>query len=139
METPRFYLPPIVSTPLKINRSATREETIPELPGIAVKGAEMDNPAQTLQRPNQLCIDEYFTPHPLGKPDQRLEDESVNRFSLGGKRHVVVKVYRGIPFVNIREYFTKNGAKDRFLPGKRGINLRGWQWAKLDEKKHFNS
>lgn len=81
VETPRFYLPPIVPTSLKINRSATREETIPELPDIVVKGAEMDNPTQTLQRPNQLCIDEYFPPNPLGKPDQRMEDESgITRF-----------------------------------------------------------
>ncbi|KAJ8018522.1 hypothetical protein HOLleu_43452 [Holothuria leucospilota] len=59
----------------------------------------------------------------LGKPCQQRMDEAMTRFPLGGKRHVVVKRYRGVPDVNIREYYGGE-TKDRLLAGKRGINLK---------------
>ncbi|KAJ8019314.1 hypothetical protein HOLleu_42155 [Holothuria leucospilota] len=53
----------------------------------------------------------------LGKPCQQRMDEVMTRFPLGGKRHVVVKRYRGQPYVNIREYFGGE-TKDRLFAGK---------------------
>ncbi|KAJ8021885.1 hypothetical protein HOLleu_39210 [Holothuria leucospilota] len=50
----------------------------------------------------------------LGKPYQKLMEDSTTRFPLGGKRHVVVKQYRGVPYVNIREYFGGE-TKDRLI------------------------
>ncbi|KAJ8030163.1 Activated RNA polymerase II transcriptional coactivator p15 [Holothuria leucospilota] len=66
----------------------------------------------------------------LGKPNQQLMDEPMTRFPLGGKRYVVVKRFRGEPYVNIREYFGGD-TKDKLLAGKKGINLKVAEWEKL--------
>lgn len=55
-------------------------------------------------------------------------------FHLGGKRFAVVKKFRGVPYVNIREYYTMKGT-NRMLPGQKGINLTGENWWKLVEAK----
>ena len=70
-----------------------------------------------------------------GKPCQQRMDEVMSRFPLGGKRHVVVKRYRGVPYVNIREYFGGE-TKDRLIAGKRGINLKLEEWNKLYGQVH---
>ena len=69
----------------------------------------------------------------LGKPNQQLMDEPATRFPLGGKRYVVVKRFRGEPYVNIREYFGGQ-TKDKLMAGKKGINLKVEEWQKLYEQ-----
>ncbi|XP_071509066.1 uncharacterized protein [Diadema antillarum] len=51
-------------------------------------------------------------------------------FHLGGKRFAVVKKFRGVPYVNIREYYKLKGT-NRMLPGQKGINLTAENWWKL--------
>ena len=53
------------------------------------------------------------------------DDRNVSgRFHLGGKRYVVVKRYKGQPYVNIREYYQpKDGETDRLFAGEKEINL----------------
>lgn len=70
----------------------------------------------------------------LGKPDQRPIIEFENRFPLVGKRHVVVKLFKGVPYINIREYHC-DGTKNKLLSGKKGINLRTEEWRQLYEQK----
>ncbi|XP_001179446.2 putative RNA polymerase II transcriptional coactivator isoform X1 [Strongylocentrotus purpuratus] len=55
-------------------------------------------------------------------------------FHLGGKRFAVVKKFRGVPYVNIREYYNTKGT-NRMLPGQKGINLTGENWWKLVKAK----
>lgn len=53
-------------------------------------------------------------------------------YHLGGDRFAVVKKYRGVTYVAIREYYKNKVNKDnRMLPGIRGINLTSEQWWKL--------
>ncbi len=67
----------------------------------------------------------------VGVPDADDNDVS-GRFHLGGKRYVVVKTYKGQPYVNIREYYQpKDRATCRLFAGKKGINLTLDQWCKL--------
>ncbi|KAJ8048422.1 hypothetical protein HOLleu_00735 [Holothuria leucospilota] len=62
-------------------------------------------------------------------------EESTTRFPLRGKRHVVVKQCRGVPYINIGEHFGGE-TKDRLIAGKRSINLRVEEWKKLYGKVH---
>ncbi|XP_063955489.1 uncharacterized protein LOC129273183 [Lytechinus pictus] len=57
-------------------------------------------------------------------------EEGSKPFHLGGKRFAVVKQFRGVPYVNVREYYKMNGS-NRMLPGKKGINLTAENWWKL--------
>ena len=63
------------------------------------------------------------------------DDRNVNgRFHLGGKRYVVVKRYKGQPYVNIREYYQpKDRETDRLFAGKKEINLTIDQWISLSK------
>ncbi|KAJ8023225.1 Induced myeloid leukemia cell differentiation protein Mcl-1-like [Holothuria leucospilota] len=81
------------------------------------------------------CEPSLFQKGGPGKPCQQLMDEAMTRFPLGGKRHVVVKRYRGVPYVNIREYFGGE-TKDKLFAGKRGINLKLEEWNKLYQQVH---
>lgn len=45
---------------------------------------------------------------------------------LSSKRQVTVSVFKGVPMVNIREYYEKDGG---LLPTKKGISLPTEQWA----------
>ena len=67
----------------------------------------------------------------VGVPDAD-DNDVTGRFHLGGKRYVVVKSYKGQPYVNIREYYQpKDRAAGRLFAGKKGINLTLDQWCKL--------
>ena len=63
------------------------------------------------------------------------DDRNVGgRFHLGGKRYVVVKRYKGQPYVNIREYYQpKDRETGRLFAGKKGINLTIDQWISLSK------
>lgn len=67
----------------------------------------------------------------VGIPDA--EDRDVGaRFHLGGKRYVVVKRFKGQPYINIREYYQpKDRVPGRLFAGKKGINLTADQWHSL--------
>ena len=56
-------------------------------------------------------------------------------FHLGGKRFAVVKKFRGVPYVNIREYYKLKGT-NRMLPGQKGVNLTAENWWKLVKAKY---
>ena len=46
-----------------------------------------------------------------------------NNFILvGSRRFAVVKKFKGVPYVNIREYYKLKGT-NRMLPGQKGLNL----------------
>lgn len=52
-------------------------------------------------------------------------------FHLGGQRYAVVKKYRGVTYVAIREYYKNKKSQNtpnRMLPGIRGINLTADNW-----------
>ena len=55
-------------------------------------------------------------------------------FHLGGKRFAVVKKFRGVPYVNIREYY-KLKSTNRMLPGQKGLNLTVENWWNLVKSK----
>jgi len=51
-------------------------------------------------------------------------------WSLEGKKFAKVRAFKGKVYVDIREYYEKNGD---LLPGKKGISLSGPQWQKLKQ------
>lgn len=53
------------------------------------------------------------------------QDESFT-LQLSAKRQVTISVFKGVPMVNVREYYEKDGA---LLPTKKGISLPADQWA----------
>lgn len=55
--------------------------------------------------------------------------DGVKMIDLGSRKYASVKTFRNNKFVDIREYYTKDG--DDLLPGKKGISLRPDQWANL--------
>ena len=59
-------------------------------------------------------------------------EEGSKPFHLGGDRFVVVKKYRGVTYISIREFYkNKDKDDDKMLPGVRGINLRADEWWKI--------
>lgn len=59
-------------------------------------------------------------------------DSGSKPFHLGGDRFAVVKKYRGVTYVIIREYYKNKDKKDiRMLTGMRGINLTADHWWEL--------
>ena len=56
--------------------------------------------------------------------DKHEFEAGLKPFQLGGKRFAVVKKFRGVQYVNIREYYNMKGT-NRMLPGQKGINLTG--------------
>lgn len=51
-------------------------------------------------------------------------------FTLDKNRLVRVRTFKGKAYIDIREYYQKDGA---MLPGKKGISLSPEQWRKLLE------
>ncbi|KAK9473035.1 transcriptional Coactivator p15-domain-containing protein [Dipodascopsis tothii] len=47
---------------------------------------------------------------------------------LGKRKKVAVRMFNGMPLVDIREYYTKD---DQDLPGKKGISLSAETWRAL--------
>lgn len=56
-------------------------------------------------------------------------------FHLGAKRFAVVKKFRGVRYVNIREYYKMKGTGS-MLAGQKGINLTAENWWNLVKSKH---
>ena len=94
----------------------------------AVNGASVPQPEQ----------DSPDSPSPSPAPPAEAEvpdndDHHVaGRFHIGGKRYVVVKLFKGQTYVNIREYWRpKDKVTGRLFAGKKGINLKVDQWLSL--------
>lgn len=67
--------------------------------------------------------------------DDEDDDETENAagdgmYTIGKLRFVNVNEFKGKAYVNIREYFEKDG---KTLPGKKGISLNIEQWEKLKQ------
>ncbi|XP_022187956.2 RNA polymerase II transcriptional coactivator [Nilaparvata lugens] len=56
--------------------------------------------------------------------------EGEYEWELEGTKAVKVREFKGKIYVDIREYYEKNG---KLLPGKKGIALTVSQWRKLNE------
>ncbi len=63
-------------------------------------------------------------------PDQAENDRKAVKFPIGGERFVAVKLFKGLPYVNIREYYW-NEIHSKMLAGKKGLNLTEEQWHEL--------
>ena len=63
-------------------------------------------------------------------PDQDENERKAARFHIGGERYAFVKMFRNVPYVNIREYFYSVDSS-RWIAGKKGLNLTEPQWEKL--------
>lgn len=57
---------------------------------------------------------------------QKTKDGTV--FELDAKKRVTVREFKGKTYIDIREFYEKNG---EFLPGKKGISLQPELWRKL--------
>lgn len=57
--------------------------------------------------------------------------DSTYKLELSNKRSVTISTFKSNNFVNIREYYDKNG---ELAPGKKGIALDVEQWASLMQK-----
>ncbi|KAJ6645447.1 putative RNA polymerase II transcriptional coactivator [Pseudolycoriella hygida] len=55
----------------------------------------------------------------------RVRGETEPTWELGGKKFLKVNDFKGKTYVNIREYYEKDG---KVLPGKKGISLNLEQW-----------
>lgn len=58
----------------------------------------------------------------------RVSGESEPTWELTGKKFITVRDFKGKTYVNIREYYEKDG---KVLPGKKGISLNIEQWQNL--------
>ncbi len=63
-------------------------------------------------------------------PDQEENERKAVKFPIGGERFVTVKRFKGLPYVNIREYYW-NEDHTKMLTGKKGLNLPAEQWFQL--------
>ncbi|KAJ8045638.1 hypothetical protein HOLleu_08683 [Holothuria leucospilota] len=110
-------LPTVVKSPstnLTLFENANIDLTEGFVPSFYTEAKESERNLATTsgQTPNEeKPIEKGEAP---GKLYQKLMEESTTRFPLGGKRHVVVKKYRGVPYINIREYFGGE-TKDRLI------------------------
>lgn len=75
-------------------------------------------------------IDDSDDERPAKKVAKRENDDSdgITVCELSGHRKVSVRTFKGKVYVDIREFYTKDG-KD--LPGKKGISLSLDQWEVL--------
>ncbi|XP_025411807.1 RNA polymerase II transcriptional coactivator [Sipha flava] len=69
-------------------------------------------------------------PADKGSSKKTNSNEEEHSWSLDKNRFVKVREFRGKLFVDIREFYEKNG---ELLPGKKGISLSMGQWNKLKE------
>ncbi|XP_058129168.1 RNA polymerase II transcriptional coactivator [Anopheles ziemanni] len=70
------------------------------------------------------------TPAKKVKPTNESKEEAEEGFPLNDKRRVTVNEFKGRVYVNIREYYEKDG---KMFPGKKGISLTVPEWKKLLE------
>ena len=63
-------------------------------------------------------------------PDQEANERNAIKFAIGGERFATVKLFKGHPYVNIREYYW-NEIRSKMLAGKKGLNLNVEQWNQL--------
>ncbi|KAL5236037.1 hypothetical protein ACI65C_003447 [Semiaphis heraclei] len=69
-------------------------------------------------------------PSDKGSSQKSSSNEEEHSFQLDRNRFVKVREFRGKLFVDIREFYEKDG---NILPGKKGISLSIGQWNKLKE------
>ncbi len=62
------------------------------------------------------------------KSSKKEKDEDKHSWTLDKTRRVKINQFKGRTYVDIREYYEKNGD---LLPGKKGISLSTSQWQKL--------
>ncbi|XP_072938548.1 RNA polymerase II transcriptional coactivator [Epargyreus clarus] len=73
-------------------------------------------------------IDKDPPPHKKAKTGSARTDDKEPTWVLQGKKLVKVREFKGKVYVDIREFYEKNG---ELLPGKKGISLTPEQWRKL--------
>ncbi|KAI6222311.1 PC4 domain-containing protein [Aphelenchoides fujianensis] len=61
-------------------------------------------------------------------PSTEKNAEGEEMFDLGGKKYVNVRSFKGKTYVDIREYYEKDG---KLLPGKKGVALNPEQYEAL--------
>ena len=66
-------------------------------------------------------------------PDQETNEKNAVAFHIGGERYAVVKRFKGRVFVNLREYYVKEGTS-KLLAGKKGLNLTSDEWKQLADQ-----
>lgn len=66
-------------------------------------------------------------PEKKAKMGSRTDDKEPT-WALEGKKQVKVREFKGKVYVDVREYYEKNG---ELLPTKKGISLAPEQWRKL--------
>lgn len=57
-----------------------------------------------------------------------MEGEKEPTWELGSRKFITVHDFKGKTYVNVREYYEKDG---KVLPGKKGISLNVEQWNNL--------
>ncbi|XP_038214681.1 RNA polymerase II transcriptional coactivator [Zerene cesonia] len=72
-------------------------------------------------------VDRNPPPEKKAKTSSRTDDKEPT-WVLQGKKLVKVREFKGKVYVDIREFYEKNG---ELLPGKKGISLPPDQWRKL--------
>lgn len=68
---------------------------------------------------------------PVKKAKKEKESDGSTIFELTNNRRVTVRSFKGKVYVDIREFYLKDGD---WLPGKKGIALSPEQWNSLLEK-----
>ena len=90
--------------------------------------APVDNTAPQFIKGKQ-GVKRKFSPN----PDQETNEKNAVAFHIGGERYAVVKRFKGRVFVNLREYYVKEGTT-KLLAGKKGLNLTSDEWKQLSEQ-----
>ncbi|XP_022126499.1 RNA polymerase II transcriptional coactivator [Pieris rapae] len=72
-------------------------------------------------------VDRNPPPEKKAKVSTKTDDKEPT-WVLQGKKLVKVREFKGKVYVDIREFYEKNG---ELLPGKKGISLQPDQWRKL--------
>lgn len=67
-----------------------------------------------------------------GSSTSQKADDGSEYWELDKNRRISVREFKGKTFVDIREFYMKDGTT---LPGKKGITLQPAQWRKLLELK----
>ncbi|XP_059056015.1 RNA polymerase II transcriptional coactivator-like [Achroia grisella] len=72
-------------------------------------------------------VDRNPPPEKKAKTSSRTDDKEPT-WVLQGKKLVKVREFKGKVYIDVREFYEKNG---ELLPGKKGISLTQEQWRKL--------